>query len=192
LWLAYQAYPVSLVTFAALLGAAMRERCDFIRPLLVNSLESASRRPILAVDVVPPFCLLSEPKVWGRLLEGKQDRHAPLNDWICDVLWQQLNESFASRADFEFKFDWVEVILAMANHKLCPPVVAPEFHPPGSFGYRRKNCDKVVQQVLQSLDANGDASPYVTSQLIGPTAAECRQSVDSFVAWAEKLASRWW
>ncbi len=192
LWLAYQAYPVSLVTFAALLGAAIQERCNAIKPLITNSLESPSRQPVLAVDVVPPYCLLSEePRRWGQFLEGKGNRLAPVNEWICEVLWSQLGEEFTSKADFELKFDWVEVMLAMANHKLCPAVFNPEYHPPGSFSYRGANLDRVVKLILQSLDTSCAESQYVTSQLIGTTAEQGKQAVAEFQAWSQKLRGQW-
>ena len=193
LWLAYQGYPVTLLTYSALLGASLDWRCDVVAPLLSNELEAANHRPVLAVDVAPPFCLLSEdPQRWGGLLEGKGQRRAPLNDWLLDVLWDRFGANFDSRADFDLRFDWVEIILAMANHKLCPPSFIKEFHPPGCFGYRTSNRDKVVHRIMNSLETHAVQSPYVTSRLFGETILEVQQAIAAFEAWASMLRGHRW
>lgn len=191
IWLAYQGYPLTLMTYSALLGASFGDRCDVIRPLLVNELELPHREPVLAIDIVPPFCLLSEsPQGWGKLLEGKSERRAPLNDWLCDYLWGQFGEEFAARSDFELEFDWVETILAMANHKLCPPVFNAEFHPIGCFVYRTSNRARIVLRFKKSLETALTSSPYVTSRLFGDSVEDVQQSIAAFEAWAAHL--RWW
>lgn len=192
LWLAYQGYPVTLVTYSALLGASFEERCDVIRPLFVSELDAASRQPVLAVDVAPPFCLLSDdPQRWGRLLEGKDRRHAPLNEWLCDCFWNQFGEEFVSKSDFELQFDWVEVVLAMANHKLCPPVFNAEFHPPGCYGYRTANRERVIQRITRNLESSAAKSPYVVARLFGATVDEVQQAVAAFDSWSAKLRGHW-
>lgn len=193
LWLSYQGYPVTLLTYSALLGASIEGRCDVVASLLNTELEVASREPIPAVDVAPPFCLLSEnPDGWGRLLEGKERRYAPLNEWLADLLWDWFGGEFDSRADFDLRFDWVEVVLAIANHKLCPPVFNPEFHPPGCYGYRTANRERIVQRIKSNLESNGEKSPYVISRLFGDSVLEVQQAIGAFEAWAKKLRALWW
>lgn len=193
LWLSYQGYPVTLLTYSALLGASLEGRCDVVASLLTNELEVASRQPVLAVDVAPPFCLLSDdPQGWGRLLEGKDRRHAPLNEWLADFLWARFGEEFDSRADFDLRFDWVEVVLALANHKLCPPVFNAEFHPPGCYGYRTANRERVVHKIKGSLESNGEKSPYVISRLFGDSVVEVQQAIGAFDAWTTRLRGSWW
>lgn len=192
LWIAYQGYPVTLLTYAALLGASIRGRSDVIAPLLTNELELSNRHPVLAVDVAPPFCVLRDnPQPWARLLEGMDRRHTPLNDWLAEYFWGQFGEEFDSRFDFDFRFDWVEVILAIANHKLCPPVFNAEFHPPGRYGYRIQSRERVQQVLNASLEAEAESSPYVTSRLFGGTAVEVKQAVAAFEAWATRLGGHW-
>lgn len=191
-WIAYQGYPVTLLTYAALLGASMRNRCDVIAPLLANELEPSNGQPVLAVDVAPPFCLLSDsPQPWGRLLEGHDRRHAPLNDWLAEYFWGQFGDEFDSRLDFDFRFDWVEVVLAIANHKLCPPVFNAEFHPPGRYGYRGQSRERVLQALKASLAAEAERSTYVASCLFGRTVLEVEQAVAAFESWAARLNGRW-
>lgn len=193
IWIAYQGYPITLLTYATLLGASIRTRCDVIVPLLTNELESPGRQPVLAADAAPPFCLLSpDPASWGRLLAGHDRRHAPLNDWLATYFWGQFSAEFDSSRDFECRFDWVEIILAMANHKLCRPIVNPEFHPPGCFGYRTQNRERVLQTLRKNLETEGDHSPYVTCRLFGSTVADVEAAVDAFEAWAAKLSHHWW
>lgn len=192
LLLAYQAYPVTLLTYAALLGAAVRGRCDVIAPLLTNELEREHHQPVVAVDVVPPFCLLSDdPQRWGQFLEGHSRSYAPLNEWLAEHFWREFGDEFDSRVEYDLRFDWVEVVLAIANHKLCPPVFNAEFHPPGRFGYRRQSRERVVQGWRASLAAEGDRSPYVSSGLCGGSAVEVEEAIVAFEAWAAQLNRRW-
>jgi hypothetical protein len=135
--------------------------------------------------------LSDDPQAWGRLLEGRDRRHAPLNDWLCDYLWGQFGDEFSSRSDFELQFDWVEVVLAMANHKLCPPVFNAEFHPPGCYGYRTSNRERVIQRIKGSLESAAERSPYVGSRLFGTTALEVQQAIAAFDAWATGLRGHW-
>ncbi len=193
LWMAYQGYPVTLLTYAALLGASIQGRWDTVAPLLTNELELYARQPVLAVDVVPPFCLLrDDPQTWGRLLEGQDRRHAPLNDWLVEYFWGGFCEEFDSRLDYDFQFDSVEVVLAIANHKLCPPVFNADFHPPGRFGYRPSSRTRVLQAWRSSIEAECERSPYVASGLFGSTAHEVELAVAAFESWVAQLNSRWY
>lgn len=193
LWLAYQGYPVTLVTYAALLGASMRAHYDAVASLLTNELSVEHREPILAVDVVPPFRLLSDnPQPWGRLLNGYDHRKAPLNDWLAEHFWREFGGEFDSREHFDFSFDWVEVVLAIANHKLCPPAFNLDFHPPGRYCYRDQGCKRVLQAWRSSLTAESERSPYVTSRLFGDSVSEVGEAVSAFESWAEHLNRQWW
>lgn len=192
LWLAYQAYPVTLLTYAAMLGASVRGRCDVVAPLLTNELELEHRQPVLAVDVAPPFrTLKDQPKAWGQLLEGQQHRHAPLNDWLAEHFWREVGDQFESRVDFDLRFDWVEVVLAIANHRLCPPVMVAGFHPPGRYGYRSQSCERVLQGWRSSLATEREHSPYVSARLFGSNAVEVDQAIAAFEVWAAKLNGNW-
>lgn len=193
LWLAYQGYPVTLLTYAALLGASSQGRCDAIAPLLTNELELENRQPVVAVGIVPPFCLLNDnPQPWGRLLEGHDHRRAPLNDWLAEHFWREFGDEFDSRVDYDQRFDWVEVVLAIANHKLCPPVFNAEFHPPGRFGYRPQSRERVLQGWKASLGTELERSPYARSGLFGSSTADVEQAVAAFESWAAQLNSRWY
>lgn len=192
LWLAYQGYPVTLLTYAALLGASTQGRCDAVAPLLTNELELENRQPVVAVDVAPPFCLLSDnPKPWGQFLEGHDRNHAPLNEWLAEHFWREYGDDFDSRVDYDQRFDWVEVVLAIANHNLCPPVFNGEFHPPGRYVYRRQSRDRVLQGWKSSVSAELERSPYVSSGLFGSSAAEVEQAVAAFDSWATQLKRHW-
>jgi hypothetical protein len=193
LLLAYQGYPVTLLTYAALLGASVQGRCDAVASLLTNELVLEHRQPVLAVDVAPPFCLLSDnPQSWAQLLEGQVRRHAPLNDWLAEYFWGEFGDEFDSRVDYDQRFDWVEVVLAIANHKLCPPVFNSEFHPPGRFGYRGQSRERVLQGWKSSLATEQEQSPYVKAGVFGGNAAEVEQAIAAFEAWAAQLNGRWW
>lgn len=191
LWLEYQGYPVTLLTYSAMLGASIDKRCDVAASLLTTKLETRGREPILAISVVPPFLLLSgNPVIWGQLLEGRQNRRAPLNEWIADLHWREFGSQFASETEFELQFDWIEIVLAVAYHKLCPPIFNLQFHPPGPYGYRNKNREQIFQEIKSSLEAQGDKSPYVRSRLFGKSTEEVTQGLTALEAYVNRL--NWW
>jgi len=191
LWLAYQGYPVTLLTYATLLGASIGHRCDVIAPLLTNELVLPNRQPIPAVALVPPFSLLRpEPQRWGRLLEGQDGKYTPLNDWLAERFWIQFGEEFDSQFDYEYRFDWVEVILALASRRLCPSPVVPNFHPAGRYSYLEESRQRVFQALKSSLEAEAERSPYVTSKLFGSSPSDAERSVLALEEWVAQLG--WW
>lgn len=190
-WLAFQGYPVTLVTYAALLGTSLERRCGHFGSLLAGELEASHGNASLAVDVVPPFRLLEDFR-WGQQLEGMQRRHAPLNDWLCEFFWRQLGDCFDSRSDFDRRFDWVEVILAMASHKLSPPTFNPSFHPPGRYGYRHESRKKILNETRASIQTLGAKSPYVSANCFGKDAADVGQAIEEFESWVTGLGRSGW
>lgn len=191
LWLDYQGYPVTLLTYSAMLGASIDRRCDVAASLLTTKLETRGREPILAISVVPPFLLLNEyPRKWGQLLEGKQNNYTPLNEWIADLHWLEFGSQFASKTEFELQFDWIEIIMAVAYHKLCPPIFNLQFHPLGPYKYRNKNREQIFQEIKSSLETQGDKSPYVRTGLFGKSAEEVAQGLTALDAYVSRL--NWW
>ncbi|HWU99260.1 MAG TPA: SIR2 family protein, partial [Oxalicibacterium sp.] len=85
-WIAYQGYPVSVISYAAMLGASLQERIDVVGALLTNELEYSHDETTLAIEAIPPFFWL-ENESWGKYLEGMNDKKAPLNEWLFKKLY---------------------------------------------------------------------------------------------------------
>lgn len=190
-WTAFQGYPVCLVTHAALLGASFERRLDYAKSLLVGELEAPTRNTLLVTSVAPAARLLEDVK-WGQMLEGMQQRRLGLSDWLCEFFWRQFGHEFTSLSDFEGNFDWVEIILAIASHRLSPSQFNPAYHPPGRYAFRLASRSKIIEEIRRSLEIFGEQSPYVDEQLMGRNAFESQKELESFEAWASYLGGISW
>lgn len=191
-WIAFQGYPVALVTHAALLGASFERRLGYAKSLLVGELDAPQRSPVPAVSVAPAGCLVDDVN-WGKLLEGMQQRRLGLSDWLCDFFWREFGHEFASLSDFESHFDWVEIVLSIATHHLSPSRVNADFHPLGRYAFRGDSRSKIIEEIKNSLETLGEKSPYVDRQVLGGDAEEVRRALEKFDAWVSFLAQHgWW
>ncbi len=189
-WLAFQKYPVALLAYAACLGAIVGRKLDVVSVLMGTELTRSGREPVLAVTVVPPAAMLDH-FAWGNQLEGMGDRHAALSDWLAEYFWVQVGTLFASREEFNAHFDEVEILFALANHRLSPPVNMPDWHPPGAYGYRTRSRRQVVEKILKSMHDEGNGSPYVRARLFGATVGECEEALNAFTSFADKVSAQW-
>jgi hypothetical protein len=177
LFLEFQRYPITLITYACCLGAILSGNYALICGLVSTTLKKTDRQEQAAIEIVPPFFMLSHAQDWGRLLEGRAQRYAPLNDWLHDVLLNQIGHLFASTEAFTYAFDRVEILLALAFGEHGTKSFQIKYRPPGSFGYRFSNREKIISEIVESLKELENESPYVTSGLIGETADTCHEQI---------------
>ena len=87
LWIELKRYPGTLLLYALGLGAVAADRLEFLAGLLSTPIHREQRDDRPAVELLPPFCMFeSGGGQVARILEGMERRHAPLNDWIHDLL----------------------------------------------------------------------------------------------------------
>ena len=186
----YQRYPITLITYAASLGAILSGNLSFISLLSQTKLKKSGHTEKIAIEITPPFCMLQYPKDWGALLEGMADRHAPLNDWLYKTMRDSLGDSFSSDDAFTLAFDTVEVLLSLAFGKYGAKDFNPTWRPPGCYGYRRSNFDLVITDITNSITTFAEDSPYVKSNLFGSSTAECQEQIKILIEFKGKL--NWW
>lgn len=185
--LEYQRYPLTLVTYAACLGAILSNNFAFLSALVQTSLKQRDHDKIKAIDVVPPCCMLQHPREWGAILEGMKNRRTPLNDWLHKTLQDNIGELFLSDDAFTFAFDSVEVLLALAFGKHGNYEYNPSWRPPGCYGYRRGNFDLTIAEITNSFEVLGEESPYVISGLFGNSVAECLEQINILTEFKSQL-----
>lgn len=188
-WLDYQGYPVTLIAYAALLGASLGDNLLAVAAIFEGEVRTLNRAIPLA-EMLPPFRFLQDPQESGRLLEGMDRRHAPVNNWIQKTLWESLGRDFVSEAEFQQHFDWVEIVLALACRHSRGPGQMGDWFPPGAYGYRTTGRENVTARITSSLDDIGERSPYVLSGLFGDTTEECRASLVALNQFVPRL--QWW
>lgn len=190
-WIELQRYPATLLFYALGLGAveAGERGLLFLGTLFGTIVHREHREDQTAVELLPAFCLFERGNEPAKLLEGMDRHHAPLNDWLQTLLAPRFRSLIPSEAEFTHAFDRLEILMALsyAHHAKRPK----EWYwvPPGSYGYRLANRERVVSEIRASLKNQGDASPYVISGIFGRSAEKCIEEIDAFASWVRQL--RW-
>ena len=192
LWLELQRYPATLLLYALGLGAVAADRLPFLRHLLAATLRKKHQEDVLAIQILPPSCLFESGGQVMQILEGMDKYHAPLNDWIHDALRPHAERIIPDNDRYTLVFDKLEILMALsyAHHdaaqssKRC-------WAPPGAFGYRFQNFNSILREMEESLSAEGNASPFVTSAVFGETAEDCKQGLAALKDFVPKLRWSW-
>ena len=107
-----------------------------------------------------------------RVLEGMDRRHAPLNDWIHQVLRPYTARVVAEDSRYTLVFDKLEILLALGDLHIHSENRWP---PLGAFGYREENRDRILREIEESLSSKQNDSPFVRCGIFGDTVDVCRQ-----------------
>lgn len=181
LWIELQRYPATLLMYALGLGALASRRLKFLSSIFTTPVYRENRDDLFAVQLLPPFCLFergNEPV--NALLEGMERRYAPLNDWIHDRFKPLLKPYVANEDRYTVVFDELEILIALGYARHAKRTKDWYWAPPGAYGYRGDNRERVLTQIEASIRTDGDGSQYVAARLFGDTAAECTTAIKSF------------
>lgn len=183
----YRRYPLTLITYAACLGATLAENLEFISSLFMATLKMNNPKE-RTIDIIPAYCI-SNTDSWGKQLEGMEYSQTPLNDWLHESLLNSLSEFFPSSDTFTFAFDAIEIFLSLAfrkyrngNHEQKL-----DWFPSGCYWYRSENQESIITEITNSLNVLESESPYVKSRLFGDSAKECREQLRVFINFISEL-----
>ena len=147
LWLDLQQYPATLLLYALGLGAVEAGRLRFLKSMFAATIRREQKKDVPAVEILPPCRLLSNGGKVMQSLEGMDRRHAPLNDWIHEVLRPYAERIIPDNDRYTLVFDKLEILMALnyAYHK----DEKDEWYwaPPGAFGYRGANRTRIMQEI---------------------------------------------
>ncbi|MDE0043174.1 MAG: SIR2 family protein [Candidatus Poribacteria bacterium] len=190
LWLELQPYPATLLLYALGLSAVEAGRLQFLKHLLATTVRGKRQEDLPSVRVLPPSCLFSRAGQEMQILEGMDRHFAPLNDWIHDTLRSQAASIIPDDNRYTLAFDKLEILMALsfAYHDER----SPDWYwtPPGAFGYRHENRNRILQEIEESLSTMQAESPYVTSGIFGETVEECNQGVKALKKFIPRLGWR--
>lgn len=178
LWLELQRYPATLLLYTLGLGAVGSDRLSFVERLLGTMIYRQHEKDLLAVAVLPPFCLFQRGGQVMQILEGKERHYAPMNDWIHDTLWSHIQRIIFSKKQYTLVFDKFEILIALNYLYHCDRSDESDwglFAPAGAFGYRYENRSRIVEEIEKSLLENREESSFVKSGIFGRTTEECIQ-----------------
>ena len=176
IWIGLRRYPATLLLYSLGLGAvAAADGLPFLRSLLETPIQEQFREDRAVADVLPPFRLFGGNGTLMRLLEGMDDRYAPLNGWMHDALRPHAARVIVDDFQYTLVWDTLEILIALSylhRHSADPGGCWP---PVGCFGYREPNRTRIFQQIEASLSSRRNESPYVGCGIFGDTAEVCGQ-----------------
>ena len=191
LWRDLQQYPATLLLYALAVGAVEADRLQFLRLLLDTILHREHQEDVLAVQILPPFCLFENGGQVMRILEGMERHHVPMNDWIHKTLWPYAKRIIPDNGRYTLVFDKLEILMALslAHHK---GEWSSEWYRtiPGAFCYRHDNKNRIMREIEESISAKQGTSPFVTCGIFGKTAEDCKQGLVSLEQFIPKLGWR--
>jgi len=191
LWLELQRYPGTLLLYGLGLGAIEADRLKFLGRLFSVPIHRENSDDFPAVQLLPPFCLFADGGQRARILSGMDRRHAPLNDWLHDLLRKPAARLIPNDNRYTLVFDKLEIMMALGYTHQAKRTKDWYWAPPGAFGYRSDNRSRVLQEVEQSISRMGDQSPFVASGIFGDSAADCTQALTAFREFTVKIGGGW-
>ena len=192
LWIELQRYPATLILYALGIGAieAGERGLVFLGKLFSTPVHRENREDKTTVEMLPAFCLFERGNEPAKLLEGMDRRHAPLNDWIYTLLRANALGISPSETRYTYVYDKLEILMALSYAFHANREKRWYWAPPGAYGYRYDNRERILNEIQGSLDSLGDKSPYVRANIFGHSATDCKTALEAFANWVKEL--RWW
>lgn len=134
------------------------------------------------IKELPPICLLDGGVQKARLLEGMTKRHVPLNDWLHDALREPIKAIIQDESQYALAFDRLEILIALGHAFYAPRIMGGYWAPLGAFWYREDNRERIMKEISNSLNGEGDSSPFVQSSIFGNSAEECMKNLNELKA----------
>ena len=193
-WLGMQRYPATLLLYALGLGALAADKLDFLGYLFATPIHRDHGEDVSAVEYLPPFGMYDAIGKKAGILEGMDQKHAPLNEWMHRVLRESAMSVVPEDDQYTLLFDKLEILISLSaarHHGARHPGEFPYFVP-GAYGYRAENGKAILREIRNSLSSEGANSPFVTVGIIGDTVEDCIQRLDSLEEWIRTLGwNRW-
>ena len=196
-WIGLQQYPGTLLLYALGMGALVDNRLQFLGRILTTEIgrdfdrRFDRKRPVLAVQKLPPFCLFRYNTDEAKILEGMEERCAPLNDWLYQALRQHMKNIIPDDNKYTRIFDTLEILMALAftyTYRNTDMASRSVWTPPGAFGYRYGFQENpILAEITESISEQGDDSPFVTCGIFGQTAGDCIGGIETLKAFISRL-----
>lgn len=191
-WLELRRYPGTLLLYALGLGAVEASRLHFLARLFATVVHRENHEVSPSIILLPPFCWFAHiGQNASLLLEGMERHYAPVNDWLNAALRQPMKHLISNEDRYTFVFDKLEMLMALGYAHHAKRAYDRYWVPPGAFGYRGENRERVLQEIEESMARLKGESPFVKSGIFGETAEACMQGLSDFKEFASKVADEW-
>lgn len=162
--LEFRKYPATLAFYALCLSGLEAARFDFLAKMCDNVIIQEHKDDLRTVEYLPTGCML-EYHDGAKMLTGMERRYAPLSDWVHDSSRYLFARLIPNDALFTYRFDQLEVLFALAYAIRSKKDWY--WAPVGGYGYRHGNRGRIISEIGESLNILGNASPYISSGLLG-------------------------
>ncbi|WP_250452519.1 SIR2 family protein [Caballeronia sp. ATUFL_M2_KS44] len=178
-WTCYQHYPTTLLTYAALLGAFLSNNLLAMGPLFDGEVRLRGYDTPVPEALPPSLFVADEGE---RLLEGFERHKVPVSFWMHRTLWTELGREFSSQSEFDINFDSVEIVASLACQHIRAQREEGDFgrwFPPGRYVTNAKSRGLAFRKIDESLESDGDKSPYVALKLFGSNVKDSKAAVSA-------------
>ena len=125
---------------------------------------------------------------WNRLLPGMERRYTPRSDRLYDVLKEPCSQLLIGDEEYSLVFDKLEILMSLSiGRERTRPWLS---YPLGSFFHRYVNRQRVLLEIRQSLETDGDGSAFVRCDLFGQDATRCAEAVNEFESFVVRVAQQ--
>ena len=178
-WRDLRAYPGILMLYALGISAVEAERLEFVNRIFRKTVTDASSGVAMPSTALSILLTCRNTEGYMRrgqsLLEGKENRHLPINDWLHDALRAPLRQFIPDDIKYSLVFDKFEILAALGFGSM-------QYHrfPLGAFIWRSQNRQHVITEIEQSIKTQGNASPFVQCGIFGNNAGQCLGTIERF------------
>lgn len=187
LWLDLQKYPATLLLYALGLGAVEGGRLDLLADLFDTVVERNYNGDGIAVLELSPAGMFEHGQKQMQMLEGMERHFVPLNDWLFSLFGSIARRTVTDEERYVVNFDRFEILVALSAGSKREGPWGNYWAPPGCFGYRYQNRERILSEIRQSLQDGSNESPYVKSGIFGSTREQCETEIGKLVSFLSEL-----
>lgn len=180
----FQKYPATLAFYVLCLSALEAVRFDFLAKMCDTGITREHKDDVRAVEYLPTGCMV-EHHDGAKMLLGMERRHAPLSDWLHDSSRRLFKRLIPNDTLFTYRFDQLEILFALAYAIRSKKDWY--WAPVGGYGYRHGNRERIINEIVESLNTLGSASPYISSGLLGNNLETAQNHISKLVDQLGKL-----
>ena len=186
-WLDMRRYPGTLLLYALGIGAVEADRLAFLGQLFSTRVYNENREGVNIVQMLAPYQLINGGRLTG-MLEGKENYHLPLNEWMYETLRQYSKREIPDEEQYETNFVKLEILMSLNTAYQPKPIWMGSAY--GTFMYWYETSWNVLQEINQSISSQNDASPFVIADIFGKTAEACKRYLVNLEEWISQNAEQ--
>ena len=186
-WLDMRGYSGALLLYALGIGSVEADRLNFLSQVFSTRVYNENREQMHIVHLLAPYLLIDGGRLAG-MLEGKENYHLPLNEWMYETLQKCFKREVPDEEQFETIFVKLEILISLNTAYQPKPIWMGNAY--GTFMYRYETTWNVLQEIKQSISTLNNDSPFVIADIFGKTTETCIQHLADLEMWISQTAEQ--